>query len=287
MSNFDKKKAERIRQNEQKAPQGAPKNPDKKIKTNLYFHPKANIKAEDKFVYQFYHNELDPLPENTLSIATIDGEKNARGIKLKTIIRHTQLETIELQRLTVAVLDSEHRLLAEKAFDLSKLGALPPYTARPHVLTFEKSLFKQFASLSPDGLIVQFKRPHQLDLDKAWTEALSDDQVDHLKHIVQQARSLKPGEINLLGLEAKEIEPKKILVSFLLRNGSQKDLNFQKVPLRLRDKDKQVIAEAGFNFDDFNVKSNTSQPKSVLFDENNLKQDSFDLEGFSIEVIQS
>ncbi len=287
-----KNKAKKIKENEQtmaSSNEAVAEMEEDLRKTTLSFAPSMKISPEDQYIYRFYHNELSLLKPNQLSIAAIESNKTAMSISVKALIRHTIDKEIELGETDILLLDGAHKIVAEKTINLSRMGKLPANTARPWIIKFLKQDFDDFLAIDPDnvGLAFRVKKSHALDLDDQWKEALSDQQVTTLENIVARAPDLKAGELNIMAIEAKTVKEKTIAVTVLIRNGSQKAIQIEQLPLRLYDKDKQIVAEGGFKLEGFSVKPNTSKPKTLIFNEATLKQTDYDLSTFSVEAVKN
>jgi accessory Sec system S-layer assembly protein len=287
-----KNKAKKVKENEQTvaSSNGETVEPETDLRqTTLSFAPSMKISPEDQYIYRFYHNELSLLKPNQLSIAAIESNKTAMSITVKALIRHTIDKEIELGETDILLLDGAHKIVAEKTINLSRMGKMPANTARPWIIKFSKQDFDDFLAVDPDNVSLAFrvKKSHALDLDDQWKEALSNQQVTALENIVARAPELKAGELNIMAVEAKTVKENTIAVTVLIRNGSQKAIQIEQLPLRLYDKNKQVVAEGGFKLEGFSVKPNTSKPKTLIFNEPTIKQTDYDLSSFSVQAVQN
>ena len=53
--------------------------------------------------------------------------------------------------------------------------------------------------------------------------------------------------------------------TLLIRNGSEKNMKLEQLPLIVEDASGEVIAKGGFQFDNLEVKANTSKPWTFIF----------------------
>ena len=221
------------------------------VETKLSLHPKVKLSPEDQYIYRFYHNEAKALKPNTIALMAFEVEEKTNAYHIKAFVRHSVNRTLELGEATIMLLDEEHRYIGEQAFNLKLLGKLPPKSSRPWVFQFNKKNVTKKVT-DPSVLSIGFKPKdrHRLDLDAHWKELLNDQQIESLETFVSNNDNLKPGEFNFVGIVAEEVEPKTIAVNALLRNATGKDMEIKHIPLALYDKNKTMIAKAGFNLKD-------------------------------------
>lgn len=124
---------------------------------------------------------------------------------------------------------------------------------------------------------------------ESWKESLADDSIKKLEEIVASAKPLKPGEVNLLGVSAGITADNQVTTTILIRNGSDKNLTIEQLPLLVKDASGEIVAKGGFQLDALNVKSNTSKPWTFIFPEASILKDTsqIDLSKWSVEAIQN
>jgi SLAP domain-containing protein len=83
--------------------------------------------------------------------------------------------------------------------------------------------------------------------------------------------------VNFMGLQAKKSEDGNLHVTMLIRNGSDKNIQLQQLPLEVVDATGDVIAKGGFALNDFEVKANTSKPWTFIFPSSLVLKEEIDL----------
>ncbi|WP_188206724.1 accessory Sec system S-layer assembly protein [Alkalibacillus aidingensis] len=239
------------------------------IHPELSIHPQWTMDEEDFYVYQFQNNGLEPLKPNQLSLAGFELRINENNIvEVGAFVRHSLPKKISLEHTSLLLLDDDGKKLGRKSFDLSELGELPPNSSRPWLFTFsENDLFVPLTELPKEDfqLAFELKKEHRLDLEDSWEKSLAEQDKSKLEQLTKSLQPPKPGEVNFMGLEAKMKEDGSLQVTMLIRNGSQKTLNLEQVPLVVEDRHGEVIAKGGFKLADFQVQANTSKPWNFIF----------------------
>lgn len=232
------------------------------IETELSIPEDWNISNEDRYVYAFHNNESPKLKVNQISIYGMELTKTgSNGYEVTGLIRNTVQQTIQFQPTVILLLGANQEVIAKKQFDLAELGNIPPNGARPWKFDFSSDdVLKDVEELKEWSLAFELKQEHQLDLEESWEKSIAEEAKLKLQEIVATATPLKPGEVNFMGLSAKQNDNQDLAVTILIRNGSDKNITLEQVPLGVKDASNEEIARGGFRLDNFTVKANTSKP---------------------------
>lgn len=241
------------------------------VETKLVFHPEWEINEREKYIYKYYHQQLPKLKPNQISISKIKHSRYEDLLYVTAFIRNTLPKTIRFDELVLVLLDEENKPFAKKKFDMDDLVEIPPRSSVPCELIFdEDSFIGEDITDKTDKWTIAFELnrkqlPHQLDLEASWENQLSETQRKQLEKLVEGLPKLSPGEVNFMGIEAKFIQDNAFAVTLLIRNGSEKDIKLEQIPLIVEDGDGDIICQGGFKLDQFVVKANTSKPWTFIF----------------------
>ncbi|WP_088104296.1 accessory Sec system S-layer assembly protein [Halalkalibacter urbisdiaboli] len=257
---------------------------DESVQTDLSIHPDWNIAKEDQYAFQFLNMECPPLKPSQLSLAGIslmqDGEHQYR---VTAFIRNSLDKTIELGEMNLVLMDENEKILGRKLFNLKEVGELPPRSSRPWYFTFSaKDLFT--TELPTTGWTLAFlieekntDTTHRLDLAPAWKQSLNKASKQQLEKIVADLEPPKEGEVNLMGLQAKQTEEGELHVTMLIRNGSDQNVNLEQLPLHVEDATGELVAQGSFKLEDFVVKANTTKPWTFIYPKSLVQKQQPDL----------
>ncbi|MGD6875652.1 accessory Sec system S-layer assembly protein [Bacillus infantis] len=242
----------------------------REVATSLSFPPEAKIGQEEKYYFQFLHNELPPLKENQISLSGIELKSQDEKVYITAFVRSSLAKPIKFeQQVPLLLIGPNGENLARQSFDLSRLGELPPESSTPWPFIFEKSslLADEFPQTGWK-LAFELKKssqPHSLDLEESWERTLADAEKSKLADYVKSIAPPKAGEVNFMGIQARKAEDGTLQVTLLIRNGSEKNLTLQQIPLIIEDASGSIAAKGGFKLDDLEVKANTSKPWTFIF----------------------
>jgi accessory Sec system S-layer assembly protein len=258
------------------------------IETELSIPEDWNFSSEDRYVYAFHNSESPKLKKNQLSLYGTELTQNRNGLTAHGLVRSTVEQSVQFNETTILLLDANKQPIARKAFDLSQLGILPPNSARPFQFTFgpEDMILNVDENIHDWSLAFELKSEHRLDLEESWEKSIAEETKASLETIVKNAPALKPGEVNFMGLEAKQKDTGELVVTILIRNGADKHINLEQLPLGVKDANGQEVARGSFKLENFTVKANTSKPWSFIFPQAMVQEGDHDLSRWTVYVIQ-
>lgn len=244
---------------------------EKLVKTKLSLHPKWNVPQEQKYVFSFLSNQLKPLRPNQLSLAAIDidEDKKTGTWYVRAFFRSSIPNNIELGEIGLLLLDKDNKRLAGKIFDFKELGTLPPESARPWVFAFEKETIEA-DELPGEGWKIAFNlntlKEHSLDLDESWKKQLPIEQQELLAKVVSQLPELGNNEVNFTGLQANLKDDNSLSVSIFIRNGNDRAINVEMLPLEIIDANGKRVAKGSFTLNPpLTIKARTTKPWTFIF----------------------
>lgn len=238
------------------------------VRPELSIHPAWSISVEERYYYQFLNNEQQPLKENQISLSGIELKQVEQGYIVTAFVRSSLPKSVTFSPTPLLLIGANGEVLARKTFDLSELGELPPCSSRPWKFLFEHETLRAKEIPAVDWKIafeLQKRKTHSLDLAESWEKSLADDDKEKLKALVQTIQPPKPGEVNFMGLQIQQAENGDLHTTLLIRNGSNKSIHIQQLPLQVEDAAGDIVAQGAFTLHDFEVKANTSKPWTFVF----------------------
>lgn len=270
----------------------AKKGANRDVVTKLSFHPEWDVPQEQKYVFNFLANDLAPLKPNQLSLSAINIEPvTANGSwNVKAFFRSSLPEAIELGDIELLILDKDDNRVASHYFDFKELGVIPAESARPWIFNFPKNSITGEA-IPEEGWKISFNllslRGHQLDLDDSWKKQLPKEQQDQLAEIVKTLPKLGKTEVNFTGLQTKLNDDGTLHASIFIRNGHDKAINLEQLPLEIVDARGVIVAKGSFKLDPvLTVQPNTTKPWTFIFPAQLVTAEGADLSRWTARVPQ-
>lgn len=253
---------------------------EEEVITQLSIHPMMNVTTEQTYVLRFLNNELPPLKPNQISLSGIELDQDGEDLVVSAFIRNSLSKGVRFQNTTLLLVGPNDERIARREFDLSELDELPPTSSRPWNFVFEpQDLFTSEIPTKGWKLVFEIKTTaeHHLDLDESWEVYLPEQEKEKLKVLVKKMEPPKEGEVNFMGLQAKQNENGDLLVTMLIRNGSNNNVQLQQIPLQVEDAEGDIVAKGGFTLDNFEVKAHTSKPWTFIFPNSMVLKKDMDL----------
>lgn len=262
--------------------------PNEDVETALSIHPSWNLPKEKEYVLRFLNNELPPLKPNQISLSGIEINLVKNGLEVTAFVRNSLNKGIKIGKVPLLLLDKDKKPIARHEFDLNVLGELPARSSRPWAFLFPKeSILVESFSRKDWTLNFELKPKHRLDLHESWEKSLPEEQKQKLQAVFEKITPPRAGEVNFMGFQASRNEQGDLTVSLFIRNGSNKDITIEKLPLAVKDATREVVATGGFTLKDFTVKAHTTKPWTFHFPASLVKKQDIDLSRWSVEVIQN
>jgi accessory Sec system S-layer assembly protein len=256
-------------------------NLEEEVETILFYSSAYEPVQELKYVYQFLNLELSPLKPNQISLSGVDLKEEGDRVTVTAFIRNSLSKPIKLEEMPLLLLGVKDEKLARRKFNLSEVGEIPAKSSVPWLFVFSKSDLTVEGELPKTGWKLAFElrshKKHELDLHESWAKSLPEEDKARLSQLVADIQAPKPGEVNFMGLQAKRSGDGNLHVTMLIRNGSDKNIQLQQLPLEVVDASGDVIAKGGFALNDFEVKANTSKPWTFIFPSSLVLKEEIDL----------
>lgn len=262
--------------------------------TVLSLHPswEADLDVQQKYALTFMANDLAPIQQGSVALAGMHLVPHEEGVEVTAFVRNGLSRSIRFEKMNLLILIGDNQLFSRQEFDLSELGEIPPFSARPWSFVFKRESF-----LMKDVMLINWKLafelaqkklvlPQQLELEESWIKALNDEQKNQLIELARTLPPLQENEVNMHSVQLSKDNDGSLRALMLIRNGAQQALTFEKLPLALHDATGDIAAKGLFEIGSLTVNPQTSKPWLFIFPpESMIKQDP-DLTSWKMSVIQ-
>ncbi len=270
------------------------KNTVQGVATTLSLHEswEKKLGTQEKYALSFMAQELPPLEEGNLSLAGISMIPHEEGIEVTAFLRNGTNSPINLGKMTLLILFGDQELFTRQSFDLSEVGEIPPYSARPWTFVFNREHFLQVEVLLINWKIAfelaqkKVVLPQQLELEESWIKALTDEQKNNLIELAKKLPPLQHGEVNVQSVSVGKAEDG-LRVMLLFRNGSDQSLSIERLPLTLYDAAGDKVAEGVFELGGLVVNANTSKPWLFIYPQESILKQEPDFTRWKVSVPQA
>ncbi|MFB5086087.1 SLAP domain-containing protein [Psychrobacillus sp. PGGUH221] len=267
-------------------------NSPKTYKTEIDFSVDWDIPTQEKYIFQFYHQQLEDLEANQLHVHGVKLYTVDSGIVVTAIIRHSLPKKLRLDQVVLVVKDTEGKELAKKQFDMQLFGELEPCTARPWNFLFEmEDLLVPYEEIENE---MEFEmafeyyekvvKDFELYLDENWSNGLTEDQKKIVHDLVSTLEPLKENEISIVGFHFHESEDA-VTIYIIIRNAFSQDLTIENLPIQLFDATAEMVCKLGFPLGQFTIASKQARPISLSFSKEVFQKENPDFSSWKIEMV--
>ncbi|SEM88361.1 accessory Sec system S-layer assembly protein [Paenisporosarcina quisquiliarum] len=267
-------------------------NSPKTYKTKLDFSTDWEIPAPDKYIFQYFHQQLENLEANQLHIHGVKLYTVDSGIVITAIIRHSLPKELRLEQVVLVVKDKEGKELAKKQFDMELFGALEPCTARPWNFLFEMEdiLVPYDEIVNEMDFEMAFEyyekvvKDFELYLDENWSNGLNEEQQGYVNTLVSSLEPIKENEISVVGFHFQESDDA-VNIYIIIRNSFSEALTIENLPIQLFDTAGDIVCKLGFPIGQFEIAPKQARPISLSFSKKVFMKEKPDFSSWQIEMI--
>lgn len=223
-------------------------------------------------------NELPQIEEGQLNISGIYVYDLGEKLETKVYIRNGLSENLNLGYVPLLIINSKGETLASQVFNLESLGTLPPHSARPLKLYFEKKNVTVDNINLDDWKIVLDGKFDITTRVKTRLESLPPeiDVEDKLvfDKFLDELPELKEGEFSISTFSIGIQTNGNILVTAVMRNATNQPMSINRVPITVIDAEGRIVKSNEFKLDEFMINSararicNFAFPTNVRPEEN-------------------
>lgn len=267
-------------------------NTPKTYKTEIDFSTDWEIPAQEKYIFQFFHQKLEDLEANQLHVHGVKLYTVEDGIVVTAIIRHSLPKKLRLEQVVLVVKDKEGKELAKKQFDMELFGELEPCTARPWNFLFEMNdlsvPYEEITNEMDFEMAFEYYekvvKDFSLYLDENWSNGLTEDQKGYVHNLVSSLEPIKVNEISIVGFHFHESEAA-VQVYIIIRNAFSDTLTIENLPIQLFDAAGDIVCKLGFPIGEFEIASKQARPLSLSFPKEVFMKENPDFSSWKIEMV--
>lgn len=258
-----------------------------KIKLDLNEIDKNVMSDVQKEYLEDELKDLKEIHENDVDISPVYFNYDNEVLEVKVFIRNATKRKINFDKVPLSVSDKLDNVVANKVFDLKDLGDLKPNTARPYKLFFEDEfiLNKDF---DYENLKIVFGGKIQCFSGvetkiENLPENTSFEERARYDAILKGLSRLEKNTVSMSAIELANFENGDIGLTVVLRNGYEKDLDINNIPITLYDGNNVVVASGVFKSTTFKVKKLSASLYGLIFKADEVTKVEHDLTTWHVD----
>ncbi|MBU3097670.1 MULTISPECIES: SLAP domain-containing protein [Clostridium] len=259
----------------------------KKAKLELYVNDEHEA-AHAISKKEFYSDELESLPDisnGDINISTTYVFDLGDKVEVGVYFRNALSKVINFDKVPLKIMNSKDEVVAKQIFTLRDVGDIPAYSAVPWKLYFDKiNVFTDAISIK-DELHIVF----DTNIKAYSTIKIKFDNIPNKPEFIKLNRYLDKlppmtsGEINISLYEIQKAENGQLDVALIIRNGSDKKVKIEKIPIIIKNNaNSRIVSKGTFNTTDLEVDSLKARVLKVSFNSDQITESNFKLENLSV-----
>ncbi len=226
--------------------------------------------------------ELPPLEDGQVSINGIYTFDIGDKIEVSVYLRNGMSSQINFDKVPLEIVNNKGDLLAKQTMDMKDFGLLPPFSARPYKVYFDKaSVFVD--TILKDDWKIQFEESlSTINTIKVEFEEMAED-IDHeLKSgfikFLDELPLIKAGDVNIELFKTLKCMDNSISIVFIIRNGYNKAITLEKLPIIVKDERGELVASGIFDIENVNVNPHKAKVYDFTITEEYIVNKDFDID---------
>lgn len=228
------------------------------IETKLFIPEQFDAIVSD-IQKDILREELDDflsIKENDVNIATVYAYDDKDKIEVKVYFRNGLNRKINFEYVPLIMVNEKGEAVGHKVFDLREMGDIPPCSATPWKLYFEKSSVDMEKFSPQDCKVVfntQIKAVNYAKLDYEDFPQTLEDFRFNLEKFLEDLPKIERGQISISKFNIGIEEKGSIIITLVFRNSSDKMVKIDELPVTILDENDNIVASGKFKLDNFTI----------------------------------
>ncbi|QXE19752.1 SLAP domain-containing protein [Clostridium sp. 001] len=210
-----------------------------------------------KEIFEDEIKELPPIKEGQLNVSGVYAYDVGDKLEVKIYVRNGLSDKLNLKMIPFVIKNSKGDILAAQQFNLACLGELPPHSARPIKLYFDKKNVKVDKIPQDDWEVAlngEFNvRSTVRPIYEGLPEGMRDEDKLVFNKFLAELPEMEEGEFSISTFSIGIQTNGNILVTAVMRNASNQPITISKMPMTVLDAKKRAVKSESFELKDFTV----------------------------------
>ncbi|MGH4123104.1 MAG: SLAP domain-containing protein [Clostridium sp.] len=236
------------------------------------------------FQKEFLSEELAELPtleDGQVSINGVYTFDMGDKIEVSVYLRNGLSKQINFHKVPLVIINQKGDILAKQMMDMHDFGILPPFTARPYKIYFDK--VNVFVDTIPmDDWKIQFEKSiSAINTVKVEMEEMPEDMDRDLKNsftkFLNKLPLIRSGDVNIEVFKTLKCMDNSISIVFMILNGCDKIVKLERLPILIEDEQGEVVAKGIFDIENVNVNPHKAKVYDFTITEDYIVNKDYDI----------
>ncbi len=264
-------------------------NEDRKIvETQISIHPELEDRIS-KFQKECFVDEIGALPpikEGEVNISTDFIFDLGDRYEASIFIRNGLKKSINFENVPFLIVNTNNEVLVEKIFNLREVGDVPALGVRPWKIYFEKSEVNLGENDLKELKIVfdtRIKAEETVKIEfENLPEGIQGEARRRFEKFLENLPLLRRGEASISTYSVEKTTDGGISTTIIIRNGANKEVNVEQVPLTIIDANENAVAAGMFYLDNVTINASKAKVYNFSFSKEELTKEEIDLSSWKV-----
>ncbi|MGK0469397.1 SLAP domain-containing protein [Clostridium sp.] len=241
------------------------------------------------FQKEFISDELSALPALEDGQVSIDGVYTfdmEDKIEVSVYLRNGLSKQINFDKVPLVITNKNGEVLAKQVMEMRKFGTLPPLSARPYKVYFDKANLL-VSEIPMNDWQIQFDKSitamHTLKVEfEDMAEDMDSDLKNSLILFLSKLPLIKYGDVNIQLFRAIKRTDNSIFMTFVISNGCDKIIKLEKLPILIEDEQGETVVKGIFEFENVSVNNHKAKAYDFIITKDYILNKDFNLDNCKV-----
>jgi SLAP domain-containing protein len=241
------------------------------------------------FQKEFLSDELSALPvleDGQVSINGVYTFDMGDKIEVSVYLRNGLSKQINFDKVPLVITNKKGEVLAKQVMEMHNFGILPPLSARPYKVYFDKANLL-VSEIPMDDWEIQFEKSiGAINTVKVEFEDMHGNMDSALKTSLTKFLSnlplVKSGDVNIEVFRTIKRKDNSIFMTFIVRNGSDKIIRLHKLPILIKDEQGEIVVKGIFEYENVNVNVHKAKAYDFIIANEYIHNKDFNLDNCKV-----
>lgn len=226
----------------------------------------------------------DTIPQikrGEVNVSGVYAYKDGDELEVKFYIVNGLDQELNLEKVPFKIVTSSGEEIAYQVFNLKDMGNIPPCSARPWKIYFNKGNVFVDEIKHDDWKLVfdeNIRAVTYVDVEvENFPEDMTEKDKNAFNEFLKNIPKIEKGQFTINVFTMLQYKNGDILLTLVFRNGADKEVELQKLPLTLKDENEDTVFSAEYALDDFKVSPQKAKILSVIVKKDIIIKEEVDL----------
>lgn len=237
--------------------------------------------VQKEYLEEEMSESIPEIERGQVNVSGVYAYKDGDKWEVKFYIVNGLNQELNFEKVPFKMITSSGEEIAYQVFNLKDMGNIPPYSARPGKVYFNKGNVFVDEIKHDDWALVfdaNIKAVTYADIEfENFPEEMAEKDKNAFNEFLKKIPKVKKGRLTADIFTMLQYKNGDMLLTLVFRNGSDKEVGIEKLPLTLKDENGDIVFSAAYTLENFKVSPQRAKILSVVVKKDILLKEEVDL----------